>query len=932
RDRDLPLSFAQQRLWFLDQLEPASPVYNIPSVVDLGGAVPVELLARVFNEVVRRHESLRTTFAAAAGRPRQVIAEELDLPLPVVDLRPLAAPEREAEARRLAAAEAVRPFDLRRGPLVRVTLLRLAAEHEVVLVTMHHVVSDGWSMEVVHREVAELYAAFSRGEPASALPELPVQYADFAHWQRQWLAGEVLEAELAYWRRQLAGAPPCLELPTDRPRPAVQTFRGRHLGVALSQELSEALAALGRERGVTLFMTLLAAFTVLLSRWTGKTDVVVGSPIAGRTHQELEGLIGFFVNTLVLRIDLRGDGQAGGPGFDQLLERVRRVALDSYAHQDVPFERLVGAQEPGGEMSFTPLFPVLFALKNASQAAAEGPATAAGSPGGGQMGGSFSAESGIAKFDLTLSLQESGAGLRGTLEYNTDLFDPTTMARLVAHLHGLLAGIVDDPGRPLSELPWLTVAERHQLRLEWNDTAAAAAGGCFLELFARRVERAPEAVAVVWEGPTVERLSYGELDRRTNQLARHLRGRGLGRDAAAAEVPVGISVERSPEMVIAILAILKAGGAWLPLDPEYPRERLAFMIADTRLRMILTQKRLVEALPDDGLEVVCLDSEWDAVAGESPAAVAGPATPECPAYVIYTSGSTGRPKGVVVSRRGLSNLSTAQIRLFGLRPEDRVLQFASLNFDASVAEIATALAVGASLHLAPPERLLPGPPLLTTFREREITCVTLPPSALAVVEGEELPAVATLIVAGEACSPDLARRWSAGRRFINAYGPTETTVCATGGRYLGGPRLPIGTPIANTRVYLLDRHGHTVATGVAGELCVAGAGVARGYLERPALSAERFIPDPFAGAGGGERLYRTGDLARYLGDGTIEFLGRIDHQVKLRGFRVELGEIEAVLSRHPAVRESAVVAREETVVAREETSDNRRPLPTRLVA
>ncbi|MCP4659191.1 MAG: AMP-binding protein, partial [bacterium] len=541
---DVPLSFAQQRLWFLDQFEPASPVYNIPHAVRLGGAVSATVLERVFNEVVRRHEVLRTTFASEAGEPRQVIAAELALALPVVDLASLPAEQREVEARRLAAAEARRPFDLTRGPLLRVTLLRLDPEDQAVLVTMHHIVSDGWSMGVFVGELAALYDAFSRSAAApgrpSPLAELPIQYADFAQWQRRWLAGEELEGQLGYWRRQLAGAPQRLELSTDRPRPAVQTFRGRHLAVPLAGELSAALAALGRGHGATLFMTLLAAFKVLLGRWTCQEDLVVGTPIAGRNRKETEGLIGFFVNTLVLRTDLGGD-----PSFRQLLGRVRRGALDGYAHQDLPFEQLVEELQPDRELSFPPLFQVMFVLQNAPRAsfATPGPAMRP-----------FPFEtSAVAKFDLTLSLQESDAGLYGTLEYGTDLFDPTTMGRLAAHFQDLLAAIVDDPGKRLSELPWATAAERHQLRREWNDTATPA-GELFLELFARRVERTPEAVALVWEGPTVARLSYGELDRRTNQLARTLRARGV---AGRSEVPVGIFVERSPEMVVAILGILK---------------------------------------------------------------------------------------------------------------------------------------------------------------------------------------------------------------------------------------------------------------------------------------------------------------------------------------------------------------------------------------
>ncbi|MCP4654590.1 MAG: amino acid adenylation domain-containing protein, partial [bacterium] len=631
------------------------------------------------------------------------------------------------------------------------------------------------------------------------------------------------------------------------------------------------------------------------------------------------------VNTLVLHTDLsRGPADRGTAtrelGYQELLARVRRVALGAYAHQDVPFERLVEELQPDRDMSFSPLFQVMFVLQNAPRAAVE---TAAG-----LTLSSFPSEVGTAKFDLTLSLQESGTGVSGALEYNTDLFDRTTMVRLLTHFQRRLAAIVDDPEQRLSELAWWTQAERHQLLVEWNDTASAEPpGALFHELFASWAERRPDAVALVFED---QRLSCRELDRRADQLARLLRDRGA-RDAGRLERPVGICVERSPEMVVGILGILKAGGAWLPLDPEYPRERLAFMAADAGVRTILTRKRFLGSLPEREAEVICLDSERAAVAAESTARIASPTTAEHPAYVIYTSGSTGRPKGVVVKHRGLANLVAAQIRCFELRSGDRLLQFASLNFDASVSEIAMALAAGASLHLAPRERLLPGPPLLKLLREQEITCITLPPSALTVLEAETLPALVTLIVAGEACSPEPAREWAAGRRFYNAYGPTEAAVCATAGRYRGGPRLPIGRPIGNVRVYLLDRWLRVTPIGVPGELCIGGSGVARGYLERPGLTTASFVPDPFAAGRGGGRLYRTGDLARTLPDGTIEFLGRIDHQIKLRGFRIELGEIEAVLSRHPAVREALVLLHEEArLVAFVVTAGASAPAPTEL--
>ncbi|MCP4662547.1 MAG: AMP-binding protein, partial [bacterium] len=588
RDRRLPLSFAQQRLWFLDQLDPGSSAYNIPLAVRLG-AVEAALLERIFNEVVRRHEVLRTTFAAEAGEPRQVIAEQLHLPLPVVDLDRLAAEDRRLETERLAAAEARRPFDLKVGPLIRFTLVRLTAGEQVVMATMHHIVSDGWSMGVFLRELTVLGDAFARGA-SSPLAELPVQYADFAHWQRRWLAGEVLDTQLGYWREQLAGAPPHLELPTDRPRPAVQTFRGRLLGTALPEPLSGALARLSREQGVTLYMTLLAAFKILLSRFTGQEDVVVGSPIAGRNHKEIEELIGFFVNTLVLRTDL-----SGAPTFRELEARVREMALGAYAHQDLPFEQLVEVLQPQRDLSSTPLFQVMFILQNAPREAGETSGFAMSPiPTGGTT----------AKFDLTLSLQDSDAGLRGALEYCTDLFDPTTIARLLAHFEGLLQGIVDDPQKRLSELPRMTAGERHQLLVEWRES-----GGddrreqCIHELFEARAQAQPDRPALVC-GRTV--LSYRELEARANRLADHLRELGVDREPGL-ETVVGIVAERRPEVVVGLLAILKAGGVYLPLDPGHPAERLAFQLDDAGARVLLVRESIAGWLEDHEVQVVYLD-------------------------------------------------------------------------------------------------------------------------------------------------------------------------------------------------------------------------------------------------------------------------------------------------------------------------------------
>ncbi|MCP4653836.1 MAG: AMP-binding protein, partial [bacterium] len=601
----VPLSFAQQRLWFIDQFEPGSAAYNLPRALRLGGRLELTVLARTLNEIVRRHEALRTNFANAGGRPVQVIAPALEPALPRVDLRELVPAAREEAARRLATGEARRPFDLSRDPLLRVTAVQLAREDHVILFTMHHIVSDGWSMGVLIRELTALYRAFSEGM-ASPLGELAVQYADYALWQRQWLTEEAVEEELGYWREQLAGVPR-LELPTDRPRPVMQTFPGKLRGVALGAELSESLVRLSREQGVTLYMTLLAGFQTLLARYTGQEDIAVGSPIAGRNRREIEDLIGFFINTLVLRSDLSGD-----PSFGELLGRVRQVALEAYAHQELPFERLVEELEPERDLSSTPLFQVMFAVQNAPREGLEFPGLVL-SPVAGEGGTE-------AKFELSLSLEESDAGLRGVLGYNTDLFDATTIARLLAHFELLLQGIVDDPPRPLSELPRMTAAEHHQLLVEWRGTGADdAPGRSIQELFEVRAKARPEAPALVC-GRTV--LSYRELEVRANRLAHHLRALGVAREAGAPESVVGLVAERRPEVVVGLLGILKAGGVYLPLDPSHPADRLAFQLDDADARVLLVQESAAGRLPgpeDHGAQVVYLDGAQAAAVDRQPA-------------------------------------------------------------------------------------------------------------------------------------------------------------------------------------------------------------------------------------------------------------------------------------------------------------------------
>jgi amino acid adenylation domain-containing protein len=889
-----PLSFAQQRLWFLEQLEPESPLYNVHAAFRVQGALDVAALQTALDQVVARHEALRTTFAAPDGQPVQVVGPPRPVALAVVDLTTQPAAEREAACQRCLAAEIRRPFDLTRDLLLRALLVRLGAAEHVLLVAKHHIASDGWSTGVLWRELGLLYAAAAAGRPP-ALPALPIQYADYAVWQRQWLQGDVLAAQLAYWRARLAGAPASLELPTDRPRPAAQTIRGGHRTRTLPPALRAALEALGRQAGATLFMTLLAAFQTLLARYTGQEEIVVGSPIAGRTRVETEGLIGFFVNTLVLRTDL-----AGNPPFRELLGRVREGCLGAYAHQELPFEKLVEELQPARSLSQSPLFQVMFILQNA-------PRTPLALPG--LTLTPFRIESGTAKFELSLAVTATEAGLETAAEYNADLFDAATIDRLLGHYQTLLEGIVAAPDRPIGALPLLTAAERHQLLVAWNATDTAYPRDRRIhELFEAQVARTPDAVALAWADRA---LTYGELNRRANQLAHYLRHLGVG-----PETLVGLCLERSPELVIGLLGILKAGGAYVPLDPSYPKDRLAFMLADSRAAVLLTQTGLLTHLPPHDARPVCLDTAALATYPATNLACAGHA--DHLAYVLYTSGSTGQPKGVMVSHRALCNHMHCMGATFPLTVEDAVLQKTPVSFDGSVWEFFAPLLAGARLVLARPDGHRDTAYLLQAIACYGITTLQLVPSQLrAFLDEPQLDSCACLrrvFCGGEALTIDLQERFFARLEadLHNLYGPTEGTMnttwwtCRRVGHH---PTVPIGRPIANTQVYVLDRHRQPVPVGVPGELYVSGTNLARGYLNRPELTAERFLPHPFS-AEPGARVYRTGDLVRYRPDGTLEFLGRLDHQVKLRGFRIELGEIEAVLGQHPAVHAAVVDLRE----------------------
>jgi amino acid adenylation domain-containing protein len=889
-----PLSFSQQRLWFLDQYyEEGSSVYNIPSAIRLRGALDVSALERSLQEIVNRHEALRTTFSVLEGEAVQVIAPALKLSLPVVDLSETPEAEREEEAQRLAKEESRRRFDLSQGPLVRIRLLQLGKEDHVLLMTLHHIVSDAWSIGVMHHELSVLYQAFSNSKP-SPLPDLPIQYADYAVWQREWLKGEELERQLSYWKKQLEGIPAVLDLPTDRPRSPVQSHRGGRQSFGLSKDLTEQLKAISRKEGVTLFMTLLATFQTLLHRYSGQEDIVVGSPIAGRNRSEIEGIIGFFVNTLALRSNL-----SDNPTFTQLLARVKEVALGAYAHQELPFEKLVEELHPERDLSYSPLFQVMFVLQNTSGTALKLGRIAVSSM---RVGG------GTAKFDLSLSMSEAPDGLKATLEYNTDLFDVATITRMVGHLQVLLDGIVADPEQRISELPLLTKAEKHQLLVDWNDTKRDySKDKCIHELFEEQAEKTPYAIALVFED---QQLTYRELNNRANRLAHYLQKLGVVPDTL-----VGVFVERSIEMVVGLLGILKAGGAYLPIDPDFPRARVEFILEDSRATFLLTQAQLGELIPSFGGKRITIDRDWQEIARESAANAGQQQYPDNLAYVTYTSGSTGKPKGVMIQHGSVVNFLASMAREPGLTETDIFLAVTTLSFDIAGLEIYLPLTVGARVVLVRREVAADDIRLAQQLSNCGATVMQATPATwhMLLAGGWQGSRELKILCGGEALLVDLAKQLVYRCASLwNMYGPTETTIWSAVRRLpLNFSRVTLGRPIANTQFYILDRHLQPVPVGVTGELHIGGLGLARGYLNRPELTREKFIANPFS-AEPTSRLYKTGDLARYLPDGNIEFLGRIDNQVKIRGFRIELGEIESILAQHPAIQQAVVIAREDT--------------------
>ncbi|MGA4029588.1 amino acid adenylation domain-containing protein, partial [Ralstonia nicotianae] len=884
RSEALPLSFAQQRLWLLAQMEGGSEAYHIPVGLRLKGELDEDALGRALDRIVARHEALRTRFEVREGQAIQRVASaDVGFALDRVDLQGQA--DREQTLAALSEREANTPFDLEQGPLIRGCLVKLGEQEHVLLITMHHIVSDGWSQGVLARELGALYEAYRSGGE-DPLPALPIQYADYAVWQRRWLEGGELQRQGAYWEQALAGAPTLLSLPTDRARPAQQDYAGGSVEVVFDETLSADLKRLSQRHGTTLFMTVLAGWSALLSRLSGQEEVVVGSPVANRTRSEVEGLIGFFVNTLALRVNV------GSATVSELLDRVKAKVLEAQAHQDLPFEQVVERVKPVRSLSHSPIFQAVFSWHNTEAVDLSLRALSLES---------LARENATAKLDIQLELAEADGRIVGTLNYATALFARSTAQRYADYLQRMLQAMVADDGQQVGRIALLGEAERAQVLQAWNATERAWPAATLPALFEAQVMRTPDAVALKHAD---QQVSYRELDARANRLAHHLRELGV-----AADVLVGLCVDRSIEMIVGLLGILKAGGAYVPLDPDYPQARLAYIFQDAMLSVLVSKRALAQRLPIAWTQVVELDDAEPAWADYPPTPPQVRGEPGQLAYVIYTSGSTGQPKGVAVTHQGVASLVYSQCERFGVSSQSRVLQFASISFDAAVSEIGMGLLCGACLVLAPAQALMPGAALTHLLDRERITHVTLPPAVLALMPEQALPADCHLIVAGEACPASLVRLWSEGRTMINAYGPTEATVCATMSRALTAQDAPsIGGPIGNVRVYVLDAYLQPVPVGVTGEFYIAGSGLARGYWQRAGLTAERFMANPFAS---GERMYKTGDLGRWLPDGSLEYQGRADAQVKLRGFRIELGEIEARLSQCTGVSEAVVTMRED---------------------
>ncbi|HEY9404509.1 MAG TPA: amino acid adenylation domain-containing protein [Pyrinomonadaceae bacterium] len=936
----VPLSFSQERQWLLHQLTPDTPAYNVSVPLRIEGVADVSVLERTLNEIVRRHEILRTSFPTIDGTPMQVVAPAEYTVLPVEDLSGVPADELEEATRQLAGEAAAQLFDLATGPLFRARLIRQAEATYVLVVTMHHIVTDGWSMGRLFQEMAAICRAYMAGE-ASPLEELKIQYADYAVWQRGWLKDDVLESHLAYWRRQFADAPTVLRLPTDRPRPAVQNYRGALYTHEFPRELHEALKEVNQREGVTMFMTLVAALNVLLFRYSGQDDVVVGSYLANRNRAETESLIGFFVNTIALRTSL-----AGNPTFRELLARVREVAFGAYAHQELPFERLLEEVQPERSLGHAPLFQVGLNFGNIAApeiAEFQGVKISRLARGKGVVVGS-------SQLDLTLDVQGLERGMSASLLYDTTLFDEATIARMLKHFETLLQALVTNPDERIADISLLSAPERHTLLAEWSNAGATHEPTPYVhQLFAQQAARTPERLALV---SGAERLSYAELDARAEELARRLRARGVGPEST-----VGVLLARSVELVVALLGVLKAGAAYVPLDPEYPSERLRLMVATSCPAVVLTgaaETKKAAWLAEMADVVLSVEPSGEETPADERALEAGAAPAgENPAYVIFTSGSTGVPKGVVISHRSLASYTAIAAEEFAITPEDRVLQFTSPSFDTSAEEIFPCLTSGATLVLRDDAMLSSIPTFLRRCEELGITVLDLPTAfwhELTVKLGGEAglelpPSIRLVIIGGERALPERVQAWQANAtervRLINTYGPTEATIVSTICELTETDdtaellhEVSIGSAVRHAEIYVLDHLLQPVPVGVAGELYVGGAGLARGYLNRPDLTAAQFIPHPFA-TRAGARLYRTGDRVSFRPDGLLNFHARVDAQVKVRGFRIDLGDIEAALSECAALREAAVVACEtapgNTRLVAYIVPDDREPVTSEMV-
>ena len=886
----MPLSIAQQQVWLHGQLAPGVPLYNEVLILERVGLLDQEVLERSFREIIRRHETLRTIFAVEDGSPAQVITELHEMGLPVTELSGLPSQKREAAVLRIATEEARQPFDLTKGPLIRARLLRLSSQNHILVVTLHTIIADEWSLSILAHELATLYEAYSAGEP-SPLPDLRIQYGDYAQGQRGWLQGDVLERHISYWRKRLVDIP-VLELPTDRPRPPVQGFRGARESLRLSKSLSDSLKKLSELEEVTLFVTLMAAFQTLLSRYTEQGDIVVGSIVPGRETVDTDSLIGLFSHTVLIRTQIEKDAT-----FRELLWSVRDLSRRDCEYQNMPFDRLVGELQSERDLSRNPLFQVLFSLTPSTSLAQQGWDVA-----------DFEVDSGAAKVDLQLQLCDRSDGISARFTYNSDIFDAATIGRMARHFETLLEGVVANPDQRLSKLPLLDQEETYQILEEWNNTRTTYPEDRSLHhLLETQVERTPNATAVVLGD---EHLTYRELNRRANQLAHHLVRLGVGPD-----VLVGIFVERSLEMVVGLLGILKAGGAYVPLDPAYPSERIAFMIEDSEVAVLLTQRHLLESVPDSRANVVVLDADRHQFATEQADNLVDRNTPQNLAYVIYTSGSTGKPKGVQIPHRAVVNFMISMSHTFGITEADRLLSVTTLSFDIAGLEIYLPLIVGASVEIVSREVSSDGYQLLSRLNSSGATVMQATPATwrMLLEAGWKGTPQLKILCGGEAISRKLATQLlQRGESLWNMYGPTETTIWSTCSKIESDHEtIVIGRPIANTHIFILDERLQPVPIGVAGELHIGGDGLARGYLNRPELTEEKFIASPFANEPGA-RLYKTGDLARYRPNGDIECLGRVDHQVKLRGFRIELGDIESALRQHRGVHETVVIAREDT--------------------